>query len=89
MDHALRDALMIEVEDFLAEVRILQQHWPACPLLEAVLVVRDRDALLRGEYRNVAFRCLVRFATITLWLGKAFGNGRVSGNERGLLGRFA
>ena len=49
MDHALRNALVIEVEDLLAEVRVLDQRWAARALLEGVLVVGDRNALLRGE----------------------------------------
>ncbi len=46
---ALGDALVIEVRDLLAQDEVLQQRRSARRRLEAVLVVGNGDALVRGE----------------------------------------
>jgi len=43
----LRDALMVEMKDFLAKMKILEERWAPFTDLQTVLVVRDRNALLR------------------------------------------
>ena len=64
MHHALRDAFVVEVEDLLAEVEILQQGRTARADPQGVLVVGDRDALLRGQHRHVAAGDLVGLAAL-------------------------
>ena len=49
MHDALRDALMIEVEDLLAEMEVFEQSRAARALAQGVLVVSYRDTLLRRE----------------------------------------
>jgi hypothetical protein len=61
VDDALGDALVIEVKDFLAKVKIFQQRRSARTDAQRVLVVRDGDALLRRERRDVPARDLMRF----------------------------
>src|SRR5690606_28810696 len=58
MNDALGDALMVEVEDLLAEMEILEQRRAARALLEAVLVVGDRHAMLGGERRMAGARLM-------------------------------
>ena len=43
VDDALRDALVVEVGDLLAEVEVLEQRGAALARLERVLVVVDRQ----------------------------------------------
>ena len=62
MDDPLGDALVVEVEDLLAEVEVFQQRRAAGADPERVLVVRDRDALLRGQHGHVAARHLMGLA---------------------------
>src|SRR3546814_12718608 len=62
MHHALRNALMVEVEDLLAKVEVLQRGRPAMADLQRVLVVGDRPALLRRQHRHVAAGDLLGFA---------------------------
>ena len=47
--HALRDPLVVEVGDLLAQVVVAQQHRSAGPGLERVVGVGDPDALRGGE----------------------------------------
>ena len=49
MDDPLRDALVVEVGDLLAEDEILEQRRPAQAGLQRVLVVGDGDAHVRGH----------------------------------------
>ena len=49
--HALGDPLVVEVEDLLAEREVLEQRRPPLAGLQRVLVIGDRDALLRREPR--------------------------------------
>ena len=62
MDDALGNALMVEVEDLLAEVEVLQQRRAARALPQGVLVVGDRDALLGRQHRVIAARDLMGLA---------------------------
>ena len=46
VDDPLRDPLVVEVEDLLAEVEVLEQRGTALPGTQRVLIVGDRCALL-------------------------------------------
>ena len=50
MYDALRDALMVEMEDLFAEVEIFEKGRSARARLERVLVIVDRQPLVRGEH---------------------------------------
>ncbi len=63
MDHALGDALMVEVHDLLAQDKILQQHRSARARLQRVLVVADRHTLVRGQLLGGRGGLLLQFAT--------------------------
>ena len=62
VDDPLGDALVVEVEDLLAEVEVLEQRRAALADPQRVLVVGDRDALLRRQPRPVRRRGLVGLA---------------------------
>ena len=62
--HPLGDALVVEVEDLLAEVEVLEQRRAALAHPQRVLIVSDRDPLLRRQPHTVADR-LVSFAAGT------------------------
>ena len=62
MHHPLGDALMVEVEDLLAEVEVFQERRAARPDLQRVLVVRHRAALGRRQDGRVTRRNLMQFA---------------------------
>ncbi len=49
MHDALRDALMIEMRDLLAQNKIFQECRTAQTGFERVLIVRDRNALIRRQ----------------------------------------
>ncbi len=49
VDDPFGNALMVEVEDLFAEVEVLQQRSDRAGRLERVLIVCDRDALLRRQ----------------------------------------
>ncbi len=69
MDHPLGDALMVEMEDFLAQDEVFQQRRTALARAKAVLVIGNRDALL-GRHRAVGILGgLVGFAAMALGLG--------------------
>ena len=53
VDDALGDALVVEVEDLLAEVEVLEQRRAALADAQRVLVVGDRHALLGGQRSDV------------------------------------
>ena len=63
MDHALGDALVVEMGDLLAKDEILQQHRAARADSQRVLVVRNRDTLVGRHDRVIATRHLMQFAT--------------------------
>ena len=50
MNHALGDALVIEVRDLLAHQDVFEQRRPAHTGLERVLVVADADTLVGRQY---------------------------------------
>ncbi len=49
MDDSLWNALMVEMRDFLAQDEIFQQRRAFFPGGERVLIIRNRNALLRGQ----------------------------------------
>ena len=49
MHDALGDALVVEVRDLLAQDEVFEQRGAAQPRLQRVLVVADRDALIRRQ----------------------------------------
>src|SRR5262249_59524685 len=65
MYHPLGDALMVEVEELLAEVKIFERRGTAGTDLERILVVGDGDALLCGQVGRVPTSILVHFAAGT------------------------
>ena len=87
MNDALGDALMVEVKDFLAEMEILEQRRAARALLEAVLVVGDRYAMLGGERRMAGAR-LMRLAAATAILAKALCDRSIGRKDRRFTNRF-
>src|SRR4029450_5456268 len=56
MHDAFGNTLMVEMEDFLAEVKILDQRRPALTNPQGVLIVSDRPALRRRK-RLCTARC--------------------------------
>ena len=64
MHHALGNALVVEVEDLLAEMEILDQRRAARADLQRVLVVRDRAALRGGQDWRIACCDLMQFAAL-------------------------
>jgi hypothetical protein len=60
--HPLRDTLMVEVEELLAQGKIFECSGATCPDLERILVVGYRDTLLRSQCGCVAVGNLVHFA---------------------------
>ena len=64
---ALGDALVVEVEDLLAEVEVLEQRRAALADPQRVLVVGDRHALLRRQPgAAAAVRRLVELAAVAV-----------------------
>ena len=62
VNDTFRNALVVEVRDFLAEDEILQQHGAAWMRLERILIIRNRQALIRRK-RRMFFTCdLMEFA---------------------------
>ena len=62
MYHAFGNALVIEVENLLAKMKILQQGRTARALLQSVLTIGDRNALLGGQGLDIAARHMVQLA---------------------------
>ena len=60
---ALGNALVIEVEDLLAEVEIFEQRRTARALAQGVLVVGDGNALLRRQGLYIVLCDLMGFAS--------------------------
>src|SRR5690606_21539274 len=59
------DALMVEVEDFLAQHKVFEQRRPANASLEAVLIVRDAVAEIVSEIGRsvrIGWGLLLQFA---------------------------
>src|ERR1051325_5517903 len=65
MHDALGDALVIKVEDLLAEMKILKCRRPAAADSQRILVVGDRSSLLGRQDRDVASRHLMRLTALT------------------------
>ena len=74
MDDALGDALVVEMDDLLAEDEVLQQDRAARAGLQRVLVVGDRDALVGRQQRCFARRLLVHLLA-TSQNDRGFGRG--------------
>ena len=62
MHHALGNALVVEVEDLLAEMEILKCRRATRADLQRILIVRNRPALRGGENGGVAFGDLMQLA---------------------------
>ena len=60
---ALGDALVVEVEDLLAEVEVLEERRAAVARSQRVLVVGDRHTLLRSSAVADSVRDLMRLPT--------------------------
>ncbi|WP_197075255.1 hypothetical protein [Sphingomonas sp. Ag1] len=67
MDHALRDALAIEVRDFLEELVILERRWAACTDRSLRLVVDDRVTLTIGQHALAALVSFVIHVSVSIW----------------------
>jgi len=64
MHHQFGNSLVVEMEDFLAEMKVIDQQRPACADAQRVLVVVDWAALCGGQDRRFALGNLVQFAAI-------------------------
>ena len=65
VDHALGDALVVEVEDLLPEVGVLEERRARLADAQRVLIVADGNALLRGQRRAAVAGQLVGLARRT------------------------
>ena len=63
MDDPLGNALVIEVKDLLAKVKVFQRRRAALADPKRVLIVGDGSTLLCGQHRRVTARRLVRFSS--------------------------
>ena len=54
MNHAFGDALVVEVEDLVAQHEVFKQRWPAPAGFQRILVVGDRRSLLRRQHIDAA-----------------------------------
>ncbi len=66
VDHALRNALMVEVENFFTKVEVFQCGRSSCAHPERILVIGNRNALLRCKNGPFAACDLMRLATLAL-----------------------
>lgn len=64
----LRDVLVVEMEQLLAQMKVFEQGGAARTRFERVLVIGDRNALLRRERRYAIAGGLVGLAAGALWL---------------------
>jgi hypothetical protein len=62
VDDSLRNTLMVKMEDLFAEVKVFEESGASGTDLQAVLVIRNRSTLSRGEHRLVAGSNLMEFA---------------------------
>jgi hypothetical protein len=60
VDHALRDALVVEVHDLLAEMEVVHQRRPALPHLQRIVGVRQTLTLRRRQELTVLRRHAAR-----------------------------
>jgi hypothetical protein len=65
VDDPFRNALMIEMKDFLAKMKVFQRGWTARPDSKGVLIVSDWYSLLSGKDWNLVTRNLVSFPTLS------------------------
>ena len=63
--HALGNALVVEVEDFLAEMKVLEGRRSTRADLQRILIVRNRAALSGRENGDVAFGDLMQLAALS------------------------
>ena len=56
MHDALRNPLVIEMEDLLAKNEVFKQHRPARARLQLILIIRNRNALICRQCVNSASR---------------------------------
>ena len=63
VNDAFRDSLMVEVEDFLSQVKIFQGRRSPCADFEGILIVGNRRTLLRGEDWHAFTGDLVKLST--------------------------
>ena len=61
MNHAFRDAFMVEMKDFLAQRKVFQQCRAGRVDTQRILVVSNYDTLRRGQSFVIAFSVLVNF----------------------------
>ena len=73
MDDTLGNALVIEMSDFFAKDKILQKRRAARIGPEGVLIIGERDALVRGERGVLSTSDLVQLAA-GRQLGVSVGN---------------
>ena len=66
VDNALRDTFVVEVENLFTKMEVLKRSRPPRANPERVLVVGNRNALLRCENGPLAARDLVDLATFAL-----------------------
>jgi hypothetical protein len=64
MDDALRNALVVEVENLFAEVEVFNEGRPSRPDLKAVLIISDRAALGGGQNVGFVIRHLMQLSTL-------------------------
>ena len=60
MNDTFRNALVVEMRDFVAKDEILQERRAAGIRPERVLIIGERDALVSGERRMASARDLVQ-----------------------------
>ena len=60
MNDTFRNALVVEMRDFVAKDEILQERRAARIRPERVLIIGERDALVSGERRMASARDLVQ-----------------------------
>jgi hypothetical protein len=84
MNDPFRNALVVEVEDFIAEMLVFQQRRPPRTVPQGILIVGNRCALARGEDRAIVLRHLVGLTALALRLAIAFHRSRSLGRVRWL-----
>ena len=90
MDDTFGDALMVEVENLFAQDEVFEERRAARARPQAVVIVRNRNAVVRRQDRLTSRRDLMHFATDpTRHSGAGQGGaGWRQGNGRRLVARF-
>jgi len=65
MNDSLRNAFMVEVKDFLPEMKILQRSTPANSYFQRILIVCYWHSLLGSQRRNIPYRDLVGLTALS------------------------